>query len=122
VARGQRNAATGPFVGLLLAAVLAASAGASPAQRIDLRIDLKPHTFKTITTPQTIPGNAKLGGGAWANGAELACWNDGPQTLDCAGKGVIVRVQMRRSSGPAVVRMASVRSGRVVVRVLLEWS
>lgn len=89
-------------------------------------------TFQTASNPKTIrshrlvPASLIKGVAIQANASfnghsAQSCWADTVQQFECAWHGVIVIVQLHKHAAPAVVRVASVRSLPVSVKVSLVW-
>lgn len=117
----------GLFAVMVLAAsatfVAAASGGVDRASdgRVDIRMTLC-STPKLIQT-KPFPRSADvIETTAYVNGHRLQSWMEAPRTIGLGGYGVIAQITFTRKAGPAVVRLASARSGCARVRVFISWA
>jgi hypothetical protein len=76
----------------------------------------------TLTTKRTIPASARLVCYVRFNGhLAQAIWQDSPNQLEYAWRGVIAIVTSHKKAGPGIVRVASARPELVRVKITYAW-
>lgn len=101
-------------------AVLAPTAGAGRDGREALAVSLQPGAVLERLTSHAFATDARVFAAVTVDGRDLAYGASG-RVVDFAGRGVIVRLVSDPARGPISVRMASVRSRPVNVRVEVRW-